>query len=99
MGPRIRSTEICPYCKLPYEKFRSDQVPDFQSAYETVLTESREAHANGDYSRNAYVGTVLGYMRLIKQAAWKEHIHWCGAEWDERHPPEPIVSDDDVIPF
>jgi hypothetical protein len=56
------------------------------------LAESREAHANGDYSRNAYVGTVLGYMRLAKKAAWKEHIHWCWAEWEANHPQ--IVDDE-----
>lgn len=96
--PRIRSTETCPCCGLHYEKFRSDQVPDFQTAYDLVLRSSREAHANGDYSRNAYVGTVLGYMRLIKQGAWKEHIYWCWAEWDADHPQEP-VSTNDEIPF
>lgn len=60
---------------------------------------SREAHANGDYSRNAYVGTVLGYMRMVKQGAWKEHIYWCWAEWEETHPPPVAVPDDDEIPF
>ncbi len=78
-------------CGLRYEKFRSPEVPSFQSAYEIVLQSSRDAHERGDYSRNAYVGTVLGYMRLVKQGAWAEHIHWCCAQYD--------ADQNDNVPF
>lgn len=96
MGRRIRSKVVCPACGLLYEKFRSDQVPDFRTAYGIVLEASREAHANGDYSRNAYVGTVLGYMRLAKQDAWKEHLYWCYQEPEFK---AAVLDAEDEVPF
>jgi len=86
-GMRIRSREVCPSCGLRYEDFRSSDVPTFQEAYGIRLGQSKEAHEKGDYSTNAYRGTVLGYMRMMKRDAWKnDHVLWCGRSADDDIP-------------
>ena len=96
---RIRSDETCPWCGLKYEKFRSSSVPTFDAAYAEVFAQSVEAHANGDYTRNAYNGTALGYMRLMKLAAWKdEHLYWCQTEAEVKAGIRPDIEDE-IIPF
>ena len=78
VGKRIRSKETCPWCGAKYERFRSQAVPTYAAAYDTVIEMSREAHARGDYSLNASHGRVLGHMRAIKKGAWRdEHLDWC----------------------
>lgn len=91
--PRIRSKVRCPYCDFPYEKFRADGMPSFQAAYEMRFQQSKQAHAEGDYSLNAYRGTVLGLMRMLKQAAWEnDHLYWCRMEATQSAP-------EDEVPF
>lgn len=76
---------------MAYESFRSPAVPSFQEAYSIKIEASRDSHANGDYSDNAYRGTVLGLMRLAKMAAWKdEHLYWCQVEYESHSVEEQI---------
>lgn len=96
---RIRSSVTCPWCSMRYERFRSSAVPAYAEAYLEVLLQSREAHARGDYSRNASSrGQVLGYMRVCKLAAWREeHLEWCQMEYQMNTLPtgDPAFFEDD----
>ena len=97
---RIRSKDTCPHCNQRYETFRSSSVPCFADAYASVFQHSVEAHEAGNYSLNAYRGSVLGYMRLAKKYAWDtEHVYWCGEEAREKAAAEEAEARSRHAPF
>lgn len=75
---RKRSIELCPFCGASYERFRSDSVGSLRAVWGAMIIESEQAQAEGDFTRQARLNTVLGRMHQLKQAAWRdEHVYWC----------------------
>ncbi len=88
---RVHSTVTCPWCGLRYENYRGRSVPPMTQVWAEMIQESAAAQAEGDFTKQTRLNTVLGRMRQLKQASWKdEHLLWCRMEHEEAEEPVPF---------
>ena len=70
-------SETCPHCGLCYGRW-TPKLVSYSEAYVLVFRESERRAAEGDYSYPASRRHVLGYMRQVKESAFREHVQRCG---------------------